>query len=184
MKSNGAKQPRWPEPDGTPLKLADDEVLLSGPLQSDSIVDGEGLRAVLWTQGCRRRCQGCHNPETWDEAGGFIVKIDDIKDQLRAMKGQTGLTFSGGEPMLQAKNLKKIADWARRELGWNIWSFSGYTHEQLREAGGNKWALVKSLDVLIDGPFILPERDLTLRFRGSRNQRLLRLEEGEIVSVE
>lgn len=174
----------WGEPDPTPLKLADDEIRLAGPLSSDSIVDGEGLRAVVFTQGCRRRCLGCHNPETWSETAGFTIKIDEVLERLSGMKGQNGVTFSGGEPMLQARQLKEIADWARAEMNWNIWSFTGYTYEKLRELGGDKWEFVKSLDVLIDGPFILDQRDLTCRFRGSRNQRLLRLKNGEIVGIE
>jgi anaerobic ribonucleoside-triphosphate reductase activating protein len=183
MTSATAQKSR-PPLDNTPLNLADDEIRLAGPLQSDSIVDGNGLRAVLFTQGCRRHCPGCHNPETWDETGGLVVKIDEIKGQLRAMKGQTGITFSGGEPMLQARALKQLADWAQAELGWNIWAFSGYTYEQIKELGGDMWALVKSLDALIDGPFILAQRDLTLRFRGSRNQRLIHLKCGKIDNIE
>ncbi len=151
---------------------------LSGPLERDNIVNGDGLRAVLWTQGCYRHCPGCQNPETWDFAGGVEVDLEDIKRQLRTFKGQSGITFCGGEPFEQPEECKELADWCREELGWNIWSFSGYTYEQLREAGGAKWELVKSLDALIDGPFILAERDLTLKFRGSRNQRLLYLEYG------
>ncbi len=159
---------------------------LSGPLERDNIVNGDGLRAVLWTQGCYRHCPGCQNPETWDFAGGVDVTLDDVKRQLRTFKGQSGITFCGGEPFEQPEECKELADWCRQELGWNVWSFSGYTYEQLREIGGAKWELVKSLDALIDGPFILAERDLTLKFRGSRNQRLLRLEHGtgEIKEVE
>lgn len=159
---------------------------LSGPLERDNIVNGDGLRAVLWTQGCYRHCPGCQNPETWDFAGGVDVTLDDVKRQLRTFKGQSGITFCGGEPFEQPEECKELADWCRQELGWNVWSFSGYTYEQLREIGGAKWELVKSLDALIDGPFILAERDLTLKFRGSRNQRLLRLEHGtgEIKEIE
>lgn len=112
------------------------------------------------------------------------MDINYIKDELRKLKGQSGLTFCGGEPMLQPTACKEIADWARRELGWNIWSFSGSTYEQIKEEGGAKWEFLKSLDVLIDGPFILAERDLTVKFRGSRNQRLLHLKNGEITSIE
>ena len=159
---------------------------LSGPLERDNIVNGDGLRAVLWTQGCYRHCPGCQNPETWDFAGGVEVSLDDIKKQLCTFKGQSGITFCGGEPFEQPEECKELADWCRQELGWNVWSFSGYTYEQLREAGGAKWELVKSLDALIDGPFILAERDLTVKFRGSRNQRLLHLEHGtgEIKEIE
>ena len=165
-------------------KLADDEIRLCGPIESDNIVNGNGLRAVLWTQGCWRHCEGCQNPETWDFDSGVVVKIDWVKDQLRKLKGQTGITFCGGEPVLQPKACKEIADWARAELGWDIWSFTGYTYEELKTEGGDKWDFVKSLDALIDGPFILAQRDISVKFRGSRNQRILYLKQGKIYAVE
>ena len=153
-------------------------IRLSGPLERDNIVNGYGLRAVLWTQGCYRHCPGCQNPETWDFNAGFLVDVDEVKERLRAFKGQTGITFCGGEPFVQPEACKEIADWCREELGWNIWSFSGFTYEKILEMGEAEIAFLKSLDALIDGPFILAERDLTMKFRGSRNQRLLHLEHG------
>ena len=162
------------------------QIRLSGPLERDNIVNGYGLRAVLWTQGCYQHCPGCQNPETWDFAGGVEVDIEDVKKQLKTFQGQAGITFCGGEPFEQPEACKEIADWCRKELGWNIWSFTGYTYAQLQEAGGAKWEFLKSLDALIDGPFILAERDLTVKFRGSRNQRLLHLEPGtgKILEIE
>ena len=103
---------------------------------------------------------------------------------MRQLKGQTGLTFCGGEPSVQAEACIEIAKFAKEELGWNVWSFSGYTYEMLKEKGGPQWEFIKQLDALIDGPFVLKERDLTLKFRGSRNQRLLHLKNGEITKVE
>ena len=87
---------------------------------------------------------------------------------------------------MQPKACKEIADFVRKELGWNVWSFSGFTHEIITEHGGNALDFLKSLDALIDGPFILSQRDLSLRFRGSKNQRLLRLEygTGKILTIE
>lgn len=162
------------------------KIRLSGPLEHDSIVNGYGLRAVVWTQGCLTHCEGCQNPETWDLDGGFEVDVEEIKDRLRSFPGQAGLTFCGGEPFLQPKACKEIADFVRKELGWNVWSFSGYTYESIIKRGGDALEFLKSLDALIDGPFILKERDLSLKFRGSRNQRLLHLELGtaKILSVE
>jgi anaerobic ribonucleoside-triphosphate reductase activating protein len=168
--------PQMPTPDGY--------IRLSGPIEHDNIVNGDGLRAVIWTQGCRQRCPGCQNPETWDETSGILVPIDEVKDMLRKLKGQTGVTFCGGEPLLQAKACKEIADWAREELGWNIWSFTGLTFEKIREADGAEWDFVRGLDALIDGPYIQSQRDLTMKFRGSRNQRILYLKDGEIVGSE
>ena len=162
------------------------QIRLSGPLEHDSIVNGDGLRAVLWTQGCPNHCPGCQNPETWDFEGGVLVDVAEIKSRLKEFKGQSGITFCGGEPFVQPEACKEIADFCRKELGWNIWSFSGFTYEQITAQGGAALEFLKSLDALIDGPFILAERDLTLKFRGSRNQRLLHLEPGtaQILSVE
>lgn len=172
------------EPDPSPMMVEDGFLRLAGPIGSDSIVDGEGLRATIFTQGCRRGCEGCQNPETWDETAGIDVKLDEIKDRLQKMKGQAGITFSGGEPMLQAKALVELAKWVKKELNWNVWCYTGYTYETLKELGDIKMDLVRECDVLIDGPFILKQKDLSCRFRGSRNQRLLRLKNGEIVSIE
>ena len=168
------------------LEAPEGYIRLSGPLERDNIVNGDGLRAVLWTQGCPNHCPGCQNPETWDYEAGFLVEIVEIKQRLSEFKGQTGLTFCGGEPFVQAKACKEIADFVRKELGWDVWSFSGFTYEVIKEYGKDPWELLKSLDALIDGPFILKQRDLSLRFRGSSNQRLLKLEfgTGKILSIE
>ena len=168
------------------LETPEGYIRLSGPLERDNIVNGDGLRAVLWTQGCPNHCPGCQNPETWDYEAGFLIEIDEIKKRLSEFKGQTGLTFCGGEPFVQPKACKEIADFVRKELGWDVWSFSGFTYETIKEYGKEPWDFLKSLNALIDGPFILKQRDLSLRFRGSSNQRLLKLElgTGKILSIE
>ncbi len=161
-------------------------IRLSGPLEHDNIVNGDGLRAVLWTQGCPNHCPGCQNPETWDYEAGFLVTIDEVKEKLKTFRGQAGLTFCGGEPFVQAKACKEIADFCHEELKWNVWSFSGFTYEIIKEYGKEPWEFLKSLDALIDGPFILKKRDLSLKYRGSSNQRLLHLKRGtgKILSTE
>ena len=159
-------------------------IRLSGPIESDSIVNGYGLRAVVWTQGCFNHCKGCQNPETWDPEAGVLVSVEDVKEELRNLKGQSGLTFCGGEPFVQPEACLEIARFVKQELGWNVWSFSGFTYEKIKEKGGAMVDFLNELDALIDGPFVLEERDLTLKFRGSRNQRLLHLKNGEITKVE
>ena len=168
------------------LETPEGYIRLSAPLEHDNIVNGDGLRVVLWMQGCPNHCKGCQNPETWDYEAGYLAKIDDIKKELKQFRGQAGLTFCGGEPFVQAKACKEIADWCRQEMGWNVWSFSGFTYEVIKEYGKEPWDFLKSLDALIDGPFILSQRDLSLRFRGSKNQRLLHLKQGtgNILSIE
>ncbi len=167
-------------------EVPDGYIRLSGPIEHDSIVNGDGLRAVIWTQGCPNHCPGCQNPETWDYETGVLVAIDEIMERLSKLKGQTGLTFCGGEPFVQPKACLEIAKRVRKEFGWDVWSFSGFTYEIIKEYGGEPWEFLKSLDALIDGPFILKQRDLSLKYRGSKNQRLLRLKQGtgEILSIE
>lgn len=162
------------------------KIRLAAPLQFDSIVDGEGLRAVLWTQGCPHHCPSCHNPETWAYQGGFEADTEDLKKELVANKAlQSGLTFTGGEPFWQPEACLEIAKFAKNELGFNLWSWSGFTYEQLTQGDNQaRQDFLNVLDVLVDGPFILDQRDLSLLFRGSRNQRLLRLKNGEIQSIE
>ena len=161
-------------------------IRLSGPCEHDNIVNGDGLRAVVWTQGCPNHCPGCQNPETWDFAAGKLVKIEDVCKELKIYPGQAGVTFCGGEPFAQPRACREIAEYARKELGWNVWSFSGFTYEQIEEAGGEALEFLKSLDALIDGPFIKSQLDFDLKFRGSRNQRILHLEygTGKIMEVE
>ena len=168
------------------LETPEGYIRLSGPIEHDSIVNGDGLRAVIWTQGCPNGCMGCQNPETWDYKAGMLVPIDEVLARLAEFKGQTGVTFCGGEPFVQPKACKQIADYVRKELNWDVWSFSGFTYEMIKTYGKEPWEFLKSLDALIDGPFILKQRDLSLRFRGSKNQRLLRLEygTGKILEIE
>lgn len=168
-----------PIPGSTPSTIR-----LSGPIEHDSIVNGPGLRAVVWTQGCFTHCMGCQNPETWSPDKGTLVELDELKRELKKLKGQQGLTFCGGEPFVQPEACKALADWAHEEMGWDVWSFSGFTHDEIKAHGGPAWEFLKTLDALIDGPFILQQRDISLKFRGSKNQRLLHLKNGEIISIE
>ena len=160
------------------------KIRLSGPTEHDSIVNGPGLRAVIWTQGCPNHCKGCQNPETWDFNAGKLIDIEEVKNELRSLKGQTGLTFCGGEPFVQPEACLELAKFAHDELGWDVWSFSGFTYEEIMDYGGTAVDFLKELDALIDGRFVLEERDLTLKFRGSRNQRILHLDHGKITNIE
>lgn len=140
----------------------------------DSVVDGEGLRTVIFFAGCPHRCLGCHNPESWKMTNGREMTIDEILSEVES-NPLTDVTFSGGEPMIQAK---KLATLARRikALGKNIWVYSGFTLEELLEARDPyKREVLTFCDVLVDGRFVLEERDLSLKFKGSRNQRIIDL---------
>ena len=149
------------------------ELRLSAPVQFDSIVDGEGLRAVIWTQGCPHGCPGCHNPQTHAFDGGTSVASESILEQLKAHFYLDGVTFSGGEPMAQAAACGELAQ-AVHQLGMNVWCYTGYTWEALMEAQDpDQRTFLEQIDVLIDGPFLLAQKSLNLRFRGSANQRLI-----------
>lgn len=150
-------------------------IRLAADLQTDSIVDGPGLRAVLWTQGCSHHCKGCQNPQTWDFDGGGLVPIDMVKEAIDELEYQDGITFSGGDPMYQVEACNMIADYAIKK-GLNIWVYTGFTYEEILELSKKKKVykeFLSKIDVLVDGRFILKERDLSLLFRGSRNQRLI-----------
>jgi anaerobic ribonucleoside-triphosphate reductase activating protein len=141
----------------------------------ESVVDGPGLRYVVFTQGCPHRCKGCHNPETHDPGGGSLLDARTMLEQFRANPLLAGMTFSGGEPFLQPGPLCFLASRVREE-GKTVIVYSGYTLENLWSlAAGNPdvGVLLSLADTLIDGPYIEELRDLNLRFRGSSNQREL-----------
>ncbi len=138
----------------------------------DSIVDGPGLRCAIFVQGCPHACPNCHNPATHPFAGGEIMDVDMIYNSIKANPLCGGVTFSGGEPFCQAKNLTLLAKKLKTD-GYEIAAYSGYTFEQLYKSTHEQKDLLRYLDVLIDGPFLEAEKDLTLRFRGSKNQRIL-----------
>ena len=161
-------------------------IRLAADLQSDSIVDGPGLRTVLWTQGCSHHCKGCQNPQTWSHKGGALVPLDEVYKAIDELEYQTGFTFSGGDPMYQVEACNKIAEYVKNK-GMDIWCYTGFTFEEVMlMAQKNKTYMdfLEKIDVLVDGKFILEQRNLNLLFRGSNNQRLIdvqkTLEKGEI----
>ena len=148
------------------------KIRLARDLQPDSIVDGEGIRTVIWTQGCIHNCPFCHNPETHSFDGGILVDTSRIKEALKEIKGQTGITFSGGDPMAQLKECTEIAKYAK-EIGLNVWCYTGYTYEKLLTMGEDYTNFLKYIDILVDGPFLIKEKSFDVKFRGSKNQRLI-----------
>ena len=153
----------------------------------ESIVDGPGIRFTVFCQGCPHGCPGCHNPETHDFNGGTECSIDRILEEIDKNPLLSGVTFSGGEPFCQPEAFFKLAVNVK-ERNLNVAVFSGYTYEELLKMSESYSAignLLSVADMLIDGPFIMEERDLTLQFRGSRNQRVIDLkktrESGNIV---
>ena len=149
--------------------------LATTELSKDSIVDGEGIRTVIWTQGCPHHCLGCHNPETHDFDAGYLVDIEEIEKNIEILEGQDGITFSGGDPMLQPLPCSEIAKFCHL-MDLNVWCYTGYTFEKLLEMSENNsniMSFLKQIDVLVDGKFIKEEKSFDLKFKGSKNQRII-----------
>lgn len=141
----------------------------------ESIVDGPGIRFVIFTQGCRHNCLDCHNVQTHSFDGGRLISIESIISKIQKNPLLDGVTFSGGEPFEQAKVLSGLATELKR-LGHHIITYTGYTYEHIVENAEKMegWmALLHETDILIDGPFKTEKRNLSLRFKGSENQRII-----------
>jgi anaerobic ribonucleoside-triphosphate reductase activating protein len=164
---------------------------LSG-ITPESLVDGPGLRYVIFTQGCTHQCPHCHNPETWDTESGKEYTVKQIVRLLKQQKKtKQGVTFSGGEPFIQAAELAEAA-LAAHKMDWDVVTYTGYTYEELidlinggsADAAGIK-ALLSAPDILIDGRYDHKLRSIGLQFRGSSNQRIIDMaktrEKGQVV---
>ena len=153
-------------------------------LVNDSIVDGPGFRFSVFVQGCPHHCPGCHNPQSHDPNGGETVTLEEIESRIAKNPMLSGVTFSGGEPFEQAEALAKLGRWVKSR-GLELAVYSGYTFEQLLEKPGAR-ELLDVTDTLIDGRFELAQKSLLLRFKGSKNQRVLdvqaSLKEGRAVA--
>ena len=150
-------------------------------LVPESFVDGVGIRFAIFFQGCTRHCKGCHNPQTHDLNGGFVIDTSEIIQALQKNSLASGITLTGGEPLLQLDAAIELARVARC-FGYNVWCYTGFTYESL-PPGADR--LLKYVDVLVDGEYREDERDLELLFCGSRNQRVINVkqsrEQGRIV---
>lgn len=142
----------------------------------ESIVDGDGVRVVVFFSGCNHHCKGCHNPASHDFSTGkfFGSELQEqIAEYVRETPFVSGVTLSGGDPMYSAeaiipflKELKKLAPES------TVWVYSGFTYEEIIKDPSMR-SLLAMCDVLVDGPFVLEQRDITLSYRGSRNQRII-----------
>ena len=148
-------------------------------IENESIVDGPGIRYVLFVQGCSHRCKGCHNPETWPKKGGVEMTAEEIYRDIKKNPNLSGVTFSGGEPFEQVIGLLELARLLKND-DIHLMSYSGYTLEELlaRRDPYTK-ELLTLLDILVDGPYIESQRNLTLQYRGSENQRVIDMKKSE-----
>ena len=144
------------------------------------VANGPGVRVSLFVSGCTHHCEGCFNPETWDFHYGKPFGPEQEEEILSALSRPYihGLSLLGGEPMEpenQPAVLRLVRRVRERFPDKDIWCYSGYLFESLRDSQVGEYSqeLLKELDVLVDGPFVLEKKDLSLRFRGSSNQRLI-----------
>ena len=162
-------------------------------LEEESYVDGEGIRYAIFVQGCPHHCEGCHNPQTFDFDGGRLIEIDELLDRIKGNALLSGVTLTGGEPLCQLRSLTELAR-AVQGMGLTVWCYTGFTFEELIDGVERYFSadevreFLRHVDVLVDGPFVERQRDLSLAFRGSGNQRLIdvpkTLAEHEIVLID
>jgi len=155
--------------------IATEQVIRIAGIANDSIVDGPGLRMAVFFQGCRRHCEGCHNPESWPLEGGRETTAEALLARVAKNPLLTGVTLSGGEPLLRAGPILPLAE-GIKALGLHLTIYTGFTFEDILADGDEDvLALLGFASTLVDGPFILEQKSLLLPFRGSKNQRILDL---------
>lgn len=142
----------------------------------ESVVDGDGVRVVVFVSGCLHNCKGCHNPASHSFTAGQPF-TDELQDEIISYIQKTpfvsGLTLSGGDPMYSAAEITPFVERLKSELKTiSIWIYSGFTYEEICK-DTDMFRLLKLCDVLVDGEFILEQRDITLFYKGSRNQRIV-----------
>lgn len=149
----------------------------------DTTVDGPGFRTSIYCAGCTHHCPECHNPQSWDKDGGTEMSVEEVMQTIEA-DPFANVTFSGGDPMQQAGGFTELARAIKTRTNKTIWCYTGYTFEALLRMPAQR-TLLELIDVLVDGPFLVAEKDPDLLFRGSRNQRLIdvprSLAEGAII---
>lgn len=165
------------------------KIRLAGTV-NDSIVDGPGFRFTVFVQGCPHHCEGCHNPHTHDFSGGYDGDTDELFEKIISNPLLDGVTFSGGEPMCQAKALCELAKMIKNETSLDIITFTGFEYEYLIANSDNENCyseLLSYTDYLIDGKFEQDKKSYELRFKGSTNQRIIDVkktcEQGTIVTA-
>lgn len=138
-----------------------------------TMADGPGFRTAIYCAGCAHACPGCHNPQSWDFKGGQVVSVEELLETVKA-DSLSDVTFTGGDPFYQVEAFTELARRIKQETDKTIWCWTGFTLEEI-QADPHLAQLLPWLDVLVDGPFILEQRDTTLLFRGSPNQRIIYL---------
>ncbi len=140
-----------------------------------TMADGPGFRTSVYCAGCRHACKGCRNPQSWGFNAGEWMEGDVILEKIKA-DSMSNVSFSGGDPLYQVDAFTELARRIKEETGKTIWCWTGFTYEEVL-ADPHLSQILPYLDVLVDGPFILEQRDTELLFRGSPNQRIIYLHE-------
>ena len=139
----------------------------------ETMMDGPGLRTSIYCAGCAHHCPGCHNPQSWDFAGGREVTVDELLEVIKADEF-ANVTFSGGDPLYQVEAFTELARRIKDETDKTIWCYTGFTYEEVL-ADPRMSQILPYLDVLVDGPYVEALRDTNLPFRGRSNQRIIQL---------
>lgn len=150
------------------------ELKIAGVIR-ESIVDGPGIRFVVFAQGCPHHCEGCHNPETWTFEGGKATTPEAIFEEIEKNPLLSGVTLSGGEPFCQPHGMAELAKLCKKQ-GLNVIAYTGFYFEDLLEKGKENPAILdflNNIDVLVDGPFVTALKSYELKFKGSSNQRAI-----------
>ena len=147
-------------------------------ITNESVVDGPGIRITIFTQGCPHHCPGCHNPDTWDPNGGRLMKVNEVKRMINrahlTSRSISGITLSGGEPLLQAEPLIEIVRWYKRFYPGTVILYTGYVLEDILrnvQPSSPILTLVNEVSLLIDGPYQLHNRYPITPWKGSNNQK-------------
>ena len=151
-------------------------------IKYETMVDGPGFRTSIYCQGCGHHCRNCHNSQTWDFEGGKEYDVEELFDII-LMEPLSDVTFSGGDPMFQVEAFTQLAKLIKNKTNKTIWCYSGYTYQEIKESSKMR-QILPFLDVLVDGKYIDEKRNTDLKFRGSENQRILHLKDGEIDWIE
>jgi anaerobic ribonucleoside-triphosphate reductase activating protein len=156
------------------IKIAD--------IKYETTTDGSGFRTSIYCQGCRHHCPECHNPQTWNFDDGEYYSVEKLFEII-INEPLSDVTFTGGDPMFQVEAFTELAKLIKLNTSKTIWVYSGYTYEQIKE--NSKMSLILPyIDVLVDGRYIHEKRNVDLKFRGSENQRIIHLKDGEIDIIE
>ena len=151
-------------------------------IKYETTVDGPGFRTSIYSQGCLHHCKNCHNSQTWDFEGGKEYDVEELFDII-LMEPLSDVTFSGGDPMFQVEGFTQLAKLIKNKTNKTIWCYSGYTYQEIKENPKMR-QILPFLDVLVDGRYVDEKRNTDLKFRGSENQRILHLKDGEIDWIE